>query len=160
MKVIFLMRHADASPSNGNPDISRLLSERGKKDAYKVADKLQKSQLIPEIILVSNAKRCFETSEILQEVWHEQQPKIEVHSEIYENDSDSLMEMVKMQQTNNDSVMILGHNPSVTDLANEFSKDMHPGMVPACVLVYQFDVENWNEVALHQGKFVFRVVPF
>ncbi|MFU8827788.1 MAG: SixA phosphatase family protein, partial [Brevefilum sp.] len=66
MKTLLLMRHAKSSWKDDNlTDHARPLKKRGRKDAKRIAQVMDKNDLIPDLILSSSAVRAAETAEII-----------------------------------------------------------------------------------------------
>ena len=69
------------------------------------------------------------------------------------------METLMMQENHFDSILVVGHNPQVT----EFAKMMTEGSVskiPALgVVAINFDIEEWNELEEAQGEIDFIIYP-
>ena len=67
--------------------------------------------------------------------------------------------MLMMQENHFDSILVVGHNPQMT----EFAKMMTQGAVskiPALgVVAINFDIEEWNELEGAQGEIDFFIYP-
>src|SRR5579871_1436165 len=62
MRRLILFRHAKAEPrANGGDDFDRPLAERGREDAALVGEALAGAGLVPDMALVSPARRAAET---------------------------------------------------------------------------------------------------
>ena len=66
MKRVLLLRHASAG--EGAPDAERPLSERGREEAARIAERLASLLPPPEVALCSTARRARETFEALRAV--------------------------------------------------------------------------------------------
>ena len=69
MRRLFLIRHAKAQPSIGSSDYERTLTDRGRKDARRVAAALAGRRVLPDVLVHSGAARAKETAEILAGAW-------------------------------------------------------------------------------------------
>jgi phosphohistidine phosphatase len=66
MKTLFLVRHAKSSWDDpALPDQDRPLNDRGKRDTPKMAERLAKRDVKPDLILSSPAMRALMTAEII-----------------------------------------------------------------------------------------------
>ena len=59
--------------------------------------------------------------------------------------------MVQNLDTKINVVMIFGHNPTFTDLANYFIFDKIDNIPTSGIVSIHFDVTNWNEVGEKSG---------
>src|SRR5271165_1803532 len=69
MRRLFLIRHAKAQPSIGSSDYERTLTDRGRKDARRVAAALAGRRVLPDVLVHSGAARAKETAEIFAGAW-------------------------------------------------------------------------------------------
>ena len=113
-------------------DFDRPLNKRGKKAAPMMAKAMKKRGVAPEIILTSPAKRALRTAEIFAETLHS--PLREV-PEIYEASPSTLHRIIRKAFENHDRVMLVGHNPSLSFLADELLKDTVIDNIPTAGIV-------------------------
>ena len=117
MKHIYLLRHAKSDWSEPfESDEKRGLSERGKKQIKALRHFLQDYQLDVDMALVSQAVRAEKTyhhlrKEILR------LPKPDVIPSIYESDAEDLLFLCQGIPNTVRSILIVGHNPGLEDLA-------------------------------------------
>ncbi|PCJ67726.1 MAG: hypothetical protein COA58_00905 [Bacteroidetes bacterium] len=114
MKRVILMRHAKSSWTDpSQTDHQRVLNNRGKRDTPIVAAKILAHGILPELIYVSDAQRTQETWELLSK----QLPKIQTifSTSLYLASSDSLIETIKQTDNLIDTVMLIAHNPGITE---------------------------------------------
>ena len=69
MRRLFLIRHAKAQPAAGQNDYRRALTDRGRADARRMAERLPSAGLLPEVLIHSGALRAKETAEIFAAEW-------------------------------------------------------------------------------------------
>jgi phosphohistidine phosphatase len=144
-KKLYLLRHAKSSWKDFSiRDFDRPLNKRGKHDAPMMAKRMAKRGIKPDIILSSPAKRAKATSKQFSEKLG---TKILYHDSIYESSATRLKEIIKDAFETYDSVMLVGHNPSMTVLSNALS-DYHIDNIPTCGIVgFVFE-----EGAVENGK--------
>ena len=69
MKSLYIIRHAKSSwEDSSQPDFERGLSERGKRDASRMAKRLKEKEIHPDLMLSSPAKRALSTARRIAEV--------------------------------------------------------------------------------------------
>ena len=114
MQRLILLRHGEAeAQSASGRDLDRALTAAGVAAVARTATALAKAGAIPDVALVSTAKRTRET-------WAEaaaQFPlsKCEFKPVIYNASPTALMDLAR--DCAGDTVMIVGHNPSLQGLA-------------------------------------------
>jgi phosphohistidine phosphatase len=115
MRRLIIFRHAKAVPHGSAPDFDRALAPRGVKDATAMGRMLADEQLFPDLVLVSPALRTRQTWE------HAAQPlgPVEVRFEetIYNASTNDLLALVRHAPPSARTLMLVGHNPSMSDLA-------------------------------------------
>ena len=137
-KKLYLLRHAKSSWKDFSiRDFDRPLNKRGKHDAPMMAERMAKRGIKPDIILSSPAKRAKATSKQFSEKLG---TKILYNDSIYESSATRLKEIIKDAFKTYDSVMLVGHNPSMTVLSNALS-DYQIDNLPTCGIV-GFAFEN------------------
>ena len=133
-KHIYLLRHAKSSWKDLTiPDFDRPLNKRGKRDAPKMGKLLGKMGVSPDLIISSPAKRTKETISIISKEIHFRE-KIFYNENIYDSSADELLNIIKAFDEKFNRVLLVGHNPSLTDLVNYLSKDKIDN-IPTCGIV-------------------------
>lgn len=116
MHQLLLMRHAKAvRASAGLPDHSRALAPQGIEAAARMRQTLHELGFAPDVILVSSAKRTQETL-IALEPWDDR-PNIEVLDTLYMATAARLLDSIRETRETVRSVMVIGHNPGLHELA-------------------------------------------
>jgi len=116
MRRLILFRHAKAEArAPGQEDIDRPLAERGRADAAAMARLAVGRGLIPDLALVSPALRTRQT-------WLLAHPALgeviaEVRDGLYNATAEEIMAEVALVDAAVESVMVVGHNPGLHELA-------------------------------------------
>jgi phosphohistidine phosphatase len=123
VKRLYLLRHAKSSwddPNLDDPD--RPLAPRGRKAATRIGRHLREVGIQPEEVLCSTAKRARQTLELVLPFLD---PDVSVHLEdqIYRADSGELLQRLRVVSSVIGSVMLIGHNPSIQELALTLAGD-------------------------------------
>jgi phosphohistidine phosphatase len=117
MKTLYLLRHAKSSWHEPElTDQERPLAPRGRRDAKRIAKHLRQSGVQPELVLCSSAVRTRETLELVRPGLGAA-AEVNVEDELYGASSTELLERVRAVPDAVDSVMLIGHNPGIQDLA-------------------------------------------
>jgi phosphohistidine phosphatase SixA len=121
MKTLYLLRHAKSSW--GNPDLNdfdRPLLEKGLIRSKLIIDYLLDHEITVDLIVSSPAVRALATAEIFARALNYPIENIRKDRSIYFGDSDKLYEQFFDVPKNVGSLMLVGHNPTLTNFANEF----------------------------------------
>ena len=118
MRRLILLRHAktEATAESGG-DIERGLTDRGRRDAELVGRALAEAGLAPDRVMVSTARRARQTWEIMAALF----PMARVNElrGLYLAGPDAIARLVEDSQAEqaDASVMVVGHNPGLHELA-------------------------------------------
>lgn len=145
MKQLTLIRHAKPRQTNGIPDIDRPLNHRGERDAPRMATHLQALGFAPGVILSSPATRAATTAETIARGIAYDVNAIIWKDQIYAATPNELRELIGTLDPDHTTAAIVGHNPSLTELANHLQRT-HVANIPTCgVVTIQFDVNTWPD---------------
>ncbi len=127
MSRVYLLRHAQAQ--SGLRDHARPLTEYGKLQAQMMGQWLKLNLHKIDLAIVSSAKRTQQTFDALE---------LEIESivldDAYNGGSEKLAELIRVHGEKRESILVIGHNPGVSDLANRagYPQSLSPC---ACVIV-------------------------
>lgn len=115
-RYLFLLRHAKAAPSGlASADFERPLTERGLKDAAKMAALLVDLGVHPDRVLCSPAVRTRQTLE--QIAMAIPGLKASYPADMYLIGWEALLSQLRKQKDDVRSTLVVGHNPGIEDLA-------------------------------------------
>jgi phosphohistidine phosphatase len=146
-REIVIVRHAKTeSVSRAGDDFSRTLTAVGERDAEAMGRFLKEQGIKPELILASSAKRTRRTSKILAAAMGLDGESIRYEEKLYLA-ADSLIETEVMGVPDSvGTLVVVGHNPGITDFVNRLSPDFILGHLPTCGLVAaKFESESWAD---------------
>ncbi len=116
MHTLYLLRHAKSSWRNPSlPDQARPLAKRGRRDAKRIAKHLVRIGIEPTLVL-SSAERTRETLELVRSGLGPTS-RVSLEAELYAASSAELLERIRSISEEVASVMLIGHNPGLQDLA-------------------------------------------
>lgn len=113
-RVLLLVRHAEAAA--GAVDADRPLTASGERRAAAIGAWLGKSELVPDLVLVSPARRAAQTWERAAAALPPD-VRVAVDARIHENTVDGLLALVRETPGDVRTVAVIGHNPSIGELA-------------------------------------------
>lgn len=114
MKRLILMRHGKAERSNPGGDAERGLTERGRLDAALMGRLLRDEGLVPDLALVSAARRTQETWAAVSAAFPD--AKAKVLKDLYHAAADRILFEVEAVMDEADSILVVGHNPGLHEL--------------------------------------------
>lgn len=117
MPTLFLLRHAKSSWDDPTvPDHERPLAPRGVRGAKQIAEHLSSGGIRPELVLCSSARRTRETLALVRAALGTR-VDVRIDDGLYEADASRLIDRLRRVESQADSVMLVGHNPGLQDLA-------------------------------------------
>ena len=168
MLNLMLLRHAKSSWADaGQADLDRPLNERGNRAAVAVGRYMASNGLMPQRVLCSPARRTRQTWGLVAGELSAN-PEVLVAAEIYDfGDGKALMECLRDKAGAVQSVLLVGHNPSIAAVAQtligtgsgklrERQEEKYP---TAALAVISFDLANWGSLAAGSGTLLRFVRP-
>ncbi len=160
MKTLYLVRHAKSAwEEPGVSDADRPLIPKGVKKTKQIIDFLLKRETTVDLMISSPAVRAFETAKIVAEGLNYPVNKIKTDRKIYDGYYDRILDIIYGTSNEVNSLMIFGHNPTITNLANLF---LHPGiesMPTSCVVCLSFNTDRWEDIPSNEAINEFVVSP-
>jgi phosphohistidine phosphatase len=117
MHTLYLLRHAKSSWSDPTvADEERPLARRGRRDAKRIAEYLVQLDIGPQLVLCSPAERARQT---LERVWAAlgATSTVRLEAGLYAASAEALLERIRLVPEGVASLMLIGHNPGLQDLA-------------------------------------------
>lgn len=160
MKHLILVRHAKSSWKDSDlEDHERPLSKRGEHNAPFMAKIFRDKKLKVDLMISSTAVRALDTATEFARKLDMSKSKILRVSELYLADAEDLLEYITMLDDDYKSVMMFGHNPGFTILANNLAPAAIAN-IPTCgIVAIDFDVSSWKEVGNQRGTVRFTEFP-
>jgi phosphohistidine phosphatase len=146
-KTLFIVRHAKSSWDYEDiNDIDRPLSTRGINDAGIMADRIKSMGEIPSLMITSPACRAFHTATIFARAMKFPCEQIIINNKIYPGSVHEVLDIIEKISDNYSSVMIFGHNPASTAMANHFLKHPIDNLPTAGVVTLNFNGDSWKGI--------------
>ncbi len=150
LKRLTLLRHAKSSWKDpALDDFERPLNERGQRDAPVMGRRLRARGARPSLFLTSSAARARETARrIAREIAYPVE-FLQAEPDLYLASADTMLEILMQQPNDFNDMMVCGHNPGITELANRLT-GAGIDNIPTCGIVsMQADLPDWK--ALNNG---------
>ncbi|MDE3001365.1 MAG: histidine phosphatase family protein [Gemmatimonadota bacterium] len=155
MKRLYVIRHAKSSwsdPALG--DFERPLNKRGKRDAPFMGARLKEGGAKPDMIVCSPARRAVKTARVIAKALGFPAGTIVEEMAIYEASLYDLLAVVRKFPDTCGDVIMVGHNPGLSDLAGYLSPDANVYMPTCAVFCVDLDVDSWVSVTAGMGRMV------
>ncbi len=115
-------------------------------------------RILPDMVISSCSLRTQETADQLADKLKFEGPRYYL-KELYLTSPERLKEMLMMQEKQFESILVVGHNPQVTELVNMLTEE-HISKIPTVgVVAIKFDIEEWSELEEAQGEIDFFIYP-
>lgn len=153
MKTVYFIRHAKSSWSDMSlRDFDRPLNKRGKRDAPFMAAKLRAFGVKPDAIISSPANRAITTAAHFAEALAILPADIIQAPEIYHAYATTILTTIQKQSNDLNTILVFGHNPGFTMLANMFKGGAPIDNVPTCGIVKVVSEKNkWTNFTPKNG---------
>jgi phosphohistidine phosphatase len=116
-RQLWIIRHADAQPPGpGASDPERPLSARGVVDCARIVTALEALAARTERMVTSDARRARATAELLAPVFGCPAEQLIVDHALYSATSDVLLRCIRATPPDTRTLVLVGHNPGVSDL--------------------------------------------
>lgn len=160
MKILYLMRHAKSSWNfDGLSDKERPLNDRGREDAPAMGRALVARQLQLDLLVSSPAVRALSTAALVAHEMGYAPERIQVVDGIYEADADRLVDIIHELPDEAGSVLLLGHNPTMTETVNYLSPRAVQDMPTAAIACLHFQTDSWAEAHRSNAELYFFDYP-
>jgi phosphohistidine phosphatase len=152
MAILTLLRHAKAAPpAPGQDDFDRPLTERGREDAAWAGGII--APFKPDLALISAARRTRETWEIADQALAKA-PQTALERDLYLCSPAHLLSRIQSAPATVRSVVAVGHNPCLEELALWLSGDddtpearaMQEKFPTAAIAVFDLRDGGWNRL--------------
>ena len=165
MRRLMLLRHAESTRPKGVPDIERPLSARGRDAALFIGTYLATEHLVPDLALVSPARRARETWTLVRQ--RIGLVREDEDARIHDATADRLLAIVHETDPQIGVLLVVGHNPGFEDLAarlvgfgdRDARERLMRGYPAAAVAVIDFEPDEWPQAGLRRGRLDRFVAP-
>ena len=145
MKILTLVRHAKSSWNH--PDLSdrqRPLNARGERNAPDMGQRIVAHGIRPSLIITSPATRAWTTAKIIAAEIGYPAEFLQREDSLYLASLDDLLDTVVAQDAGFNNLMVVGHNPGMTEFANFLIPGLTNNLPTAGVVSVQIDQDDWT----------------
>jgi phosphohistidine phosphatase len=161
VKRLLLLRHAKAVPADGSiADAARPLAPRGERDAQVMGDRLRARGPRPDLILTSPATRTLRTAQLVAAANEYRRDAIAVDARLYLASPREILAAVATVTRDVGTLLVVGHNPGLSELALQLAPEIDDEDLPTCGLVaLEEPGDDWASVGTGQAHLAYYDFP-
>lgn len=156
---LVIVRHAKASHGDHGSDHARPLTDRGRRDARHLAERLTSAGIIPDRVLCSDAARTVET-------WMTMAARMPsgvellVTPKLYGGGPAELGALLSEQPAHLRTLLAVGHNPGLEEIVSSLAGSLTPmGTANAALFLREAPVDAWRRALdPHATSFGWRLI--
>lgn len=154
-KTLYLVRHAKSSWKDSSlGDRDRPLNKRGRRSARDMGARLAKQGHLPDLIISSPAKRAYSTAKKIARAAGYDKSDIRKEENLYFAGIFSMCNVLEELDDIFESVMMVGHNPAMTNLLNTLCETSIVNMPTCAIAIIQFDFDSWPDLGSEDGTLI------
>ena len=157
MKKLYIVRNTQKEEEFTKDDYDRDLSPEGLEKAKLIAENFAKKNIPIDLIVASPAIRTKKTAEIFADAL-DYKKSIMYNEVLYMAFVNELFETISYTFDTVDSMLLVGHNPSLTALAITlvgFKEKFEQGAIMQII----FDCDSWIDISVENAKLVSYELP-
>jgi len=161
MKTLLIVRHARAEKATSDKtDDRRVITRRGEIESRRIVRKIKKQLPKPLLLITSPARRALQTARIFAREMDIRVKKIRIEPQLYDSlNARQFIEMVAATDPAVATVILFGHNPSLTDLARLLLDDFSAEIQKSGAVALQLQSDQWNELLTAPRQMLFYDYP-
>ena len=125
-------------------DRERPLNERGERDAPTMGERIVAAGIRPSMIISSPAVRAWTTAKIVAQEIRYPVEFLQREDELYLASLSTLLDVVCAQDNEFNHLMVVGHNPGLTEFANYLVPGLTNNLPTAGVVSVSLETEDWK----------------
>ena len=154
-KYIYILRHCKSSWSDPKlADMDRPLNKRGRGDAPLMALVIKRMGYTPGLIITSPSMRTRLTIQPIIRAFDLTNDDVLIEPSIYHGSPVDYVNAISMQDDQLSEILLVGHNPAITYIANECIGDPIENVPTGGLLVIRSATEQWSEFSFSKSHLV------
>jgi len=147
MKTVYIVRHGKAIPASATiADADRLLTDTGVARTCRVALYMAESKPVIDLIIASPAERAYATALIIADKLGIPANKVNSNEKLFTGDASDTLDLISDLDDSVNSVLIVGHNPVITIVANHFASPKLDSLPTTGVVSVHLETEKWADL--------------
>lgn len=111
-----------------------------------MGERLRRKSVCPDLIVTSPAMRAQSTAELIAAELGIPHSDIAIEEQIYGASASSLIYLLQNMASQHAQVMLVGHNPTMTDLVNYLVGHCTDNLPTCAVATLEFDTDDWRDL--------------
>jgi phosphohistidine phosphatase len=144
MKTLYIIRHGKTNKTVN--DLDRELLPLGIERMQKLGNYLSANNCKTSVFYSSFANRAVQTAHIIAEAIQFPKEKIITTEKLYLTSQDEYFDILVEQNNSIDSILFVGHNPEVTNVAQFFVPDFTSYMQTGACFCFDFKTDDWTKI--------------
>jgi len=158
MKSLIIVRHCKSSWADLSlSDFDRPLNKRGNIDGELMSNYLREKEKKIDKLILSTSKRTRLTSKYFTEKIHFD--SISYLDELYHASYSDIINIISKVENNFNSIMVIGHNPGLTELINQYTIMNIYNLPTTGVVKVEFKGDKWERITENKGIIVYKKFP-
>lgn len=146
MKTLLLLRHAKSSWKETQlADHDRPLNKRGRHDAPRIGNLIERKNLNPNLIVSSTALRARSTAQVVAESCAHAEPIHEIR-DLYLAGPQTYIETARCFPNQFERVLMVGHNPGISQLLWRLTGS-DEDFPTAALAQIEIPIDDWSDLA-------------
>ena len=158
MRRLILFRHGKAVPHDAAVEFERGLTARGMSDSAAMGEYLVHEHIEPDLVLVSPAERTRMTWDAAKKAFGKVDERFE--KSLYLATSDKVLRHIQAVPDSVGTLLLVGHNPSLHDLALELVGfgdryalvRLKEHMPTASLVILDCDIDHWSDLSPRSAR--------
>lgn len=156
-KTLVLVRHGKSSWRHNLSDDKRPLKKRAFSDIKLVASTFKHCLDQTFTFKTSYAVRAHSTASLFLNAFNISEDKLNIETALYTFDINNLKDFLYNIDDKIEKLMLFGHNPAFTQLANDFGNEYFDNIPTSGLVLINFENSSWKE--LTKGKTILHLFP-
>lgn len=160
MKILYVMRHAQAQPqSQVFDDHGRSLTEQGERDVHFIGESLANLHVFPDQIIASSACRAHITAQLIADKIHYPHEHILLEPQCYNAAATTLVQLLRQVDDAKERVLLVAHNPGITSLVQYLTGAMINTLPAGSVYALNLEIDHWRDLSEQTGDYYLFLAP-
>ena len=157
---LILLRHGKSDWDDPRlDDFHRPLAPRGLRDVPEMGRRLARRAEIPELIVSSTAVRAISTARAVAREIGYREDRILEEARLYHAPAETMLSIIRNAPATVGTLMVVGHNPGMTELADMLADVRIDNMPTAGMLCAEFQADDWRGIEPARARFAWFDYP-
>lgn len=148
MKQLFLLRHGEASFSQGS-DFQRQLTKKGRENLIRLGKSLDQKHMYVDLMYCSSAERTMQTADLIRKTIPIKESIFT--KDIYHGDLGDIISLLEKTSSSVNTCLLIGHNPVISLLLSHLSDENYLGLQPGMMAILDLEIADWKMIGFGTG---------